>query len=91
MAKFKENELDANLSEINKASSILLEFDEGIEGSLVLEHALVHYDREKGYIYIDSPKCKFKINTALVYSYEKETHGIVISLDSLSLTILGVK
>ena len=71
MARFKESELTEKLQEFKNKKNIELEFEKSIEGKMKLEEATLKYDREYGYIIIESKNCKLKINTTLVTGYEK--------------------
>lgn len=90
MAKFKESELTENLKEFENKSTIELEFEKSVEGKIKLEEATVKFDDKKGYIHIDSKDSNFKINTTLVFGYEKIENEIDIDLESLLLKIRKV-
>ncbi len=90
MAKFKESELTENLKEFENKATLELEFEKSIEGKLKLEEARVRFDDKKGYIYIESKNSKFKINTTLVFGYEKIKEEIDIDLDTVLLKIRKV-
>lgn len=90
MPKFKESDLTENLQEFQKKDTIELEFEKSIEGTIKLEEATINYDDKKGYINIESKDGNFKINTTLVYGYEKIKDKINIDLDSILLKIKKV-
>ncbi len=85
MARFKESELTEKLQEFKNKKNIELEFEKSIEGKMKLEEATLKYDREYGYIIIESKNCKLKINTTLVTGYEKIKDEIHIDLETLLL------
>ena len=87
MAKFKEKELTKNLKEFENKSTLELEFEKSVDGKIRLEEATVKFDDKKGYIYIESKNCNFKINTTLVFGYEKVKDEIDIDLDTILLKI----
>ena len=90
MAKFKESELTENLKEFQNKSTIELEFEKSIEGKLKLEETTVKYDEKRGFINIKSKDSSFKVNTTLVYGYEKIKGEISIDLESILLRIKKV-
>lgn len=90
MAKFRENELTENLKEFEKETTIELIFEKSIEGKMILENATVKYDDKIGYIYLKSKNGDFKINTTLVYGYEKIKDEIDIDLETTLLKIKKV-
>ena len=87
MARFKESELTEKLQEFKNKKNIELEFEKSIEGKMKLEEATLKYDREYGYIIIESKNCKLKINTTLVTGYEKIKDEVHIDLETLLLKI----
>ena len=87
MKKFREFDLNENLQEFQEKSTIEIEFDRNIIGTIKLKDAIVEYDEKKGYINIDSKNSNFKINTTLVYGYAKEDDAIFINLDTILLRI----
>lgn len=90
MAKFKESELTENLKEFQNKTTIELEFEKSIEGKLKLEETTVKYDEKRGFINIKSKDSNFKVNTTLVYGYEKVKGEISIDLESILLRIKKV-
>ena len=90
MAKFKESELSEKLKEFQEKCDIEIEFEKSISGKLKLEDAIIVYNNKNGFINIESEKTKFKINTTLVYRYEKVKEIIYIDLDSLMIKIKKV-
>lgn len=91
MAKFGEKELTENLKDFKNNTEIELEFDKAIDGKVLLSNSKVEYDEKYGYIYITSDKGTFKINTTLVFGYEKKEDEIDINLDTLILKIREAK
>lgn len=87
MAKFKESELTENLQEFQNKDTIELEFEKSLEGKIKIEDAIINFDNKRGYINIEGKDSKFKINTALVYGYEKLKDEIQIDLESILLKI----
>lgn len=87
MAKFKESELTENLKDFQNKCEIELEFEKSISGKLKIEDATIFYNNKTGFINIDSEKAKFKINTTLVYRYERIKDVIYIELEMLLLKI----
>lgn len=91
MAKFKESELTENLQEFEKETTIELEFEKSIDGKIKLENATVKYDKKTGYLTIQSDNNNFRINTTLVYGYEKINDEVDIDLETILLKIKKVK
>ena len=87
MAKFTESNLAEILKDFENIPKIELEFDKSLEGKIVLSNALIKYDSKYGFINITSEEGEFKINTTLIYSYEKIDKEIIIDLDTISLKI----
>ena len=87
MKKFKEFDLSQNLQDFKEKASIELEFEQSLTGKLIFEEATVKYDRENGYINLESKNGNLKINTTLVYGYAKEENQININLDDLLIKI----
>ena len=87
MAKFNESELNENLKEFQEKCNIEIEFDKSISGKIKIEDAIIVYNNKNGFINIESEKTKFKINTALVYRYERIRKTIYIDLDNLMIKI----
>lgn len=90
MAKFKESELTENLKGFQNNTTIELEFEKSIDGKIKLQEANIKYDHKRGYINIESRESNFKINTTLVYGYEKIEDEIHIDLESILLRIKKV-
>ena len=90
MAKFKESELSEKLKEFQEKCDIEIEFEKSISGKLKLEDAIIVYNNKNGFINIESEKTKFKINTTLVYRYEKVKEIVYIDLDNLMIKIKKV-
>ncbi len=91
MAKFKESELNENLKEFQNKGDIELEFEKSISGKLKIEDATVFYNNKTGFINIESADAKFKINTTLVYRYERIKDTIYIDLEILLIKIRKIK
>ncbi len=87
MSKFKESELSENLKEFQNKCNIEIELEKSIIGKLKLEDATIIYNSKNGFINIESEKIKFKVNTTLVYKYEKIRDIIYIDLDYITLKI----
>ena len=90
MAKFGEKELTENLKDFESNTQIELEFEKNIDGKIVLENATIKYDEKYGFINIISNSGSFKINTTLVFGYERIEDEIIINLDTLILKIRKV-
>ena len=87
MAKFRESELTDILKEFKENSKVELEFEKSIDGRITLDDANITYDSKYGFINIKSPNGQFKINTTLVYNYEKVKYGIEIDLETLVIRV----
>ena len=87
LKKIRECELVNNLKEFQTKSTIEINFTDSLNGKIILEDATITYDEKKGYIHIVSKNGDFKINTTLVYDYEKANNKINIELDRLYLKI----
>ena len=86
MAKFRESDLNDVLKNFTNCT-LELEFDKIINGKIVLKDAKIEFNDKTGFIHITSNNNSFKINTTLVYLYEKENDEIYIDLDTLLLKI----
>ena len=91
MAKFSEKELTEILKDFENKTDLELEFENALDGKVLLSNAKVEYDEKYGYIYITSDRGTFKINTTLVFEYEKLDDEIDINLDTLILKIRKAK
>lgn len=91
MAKFKESELTENLKEFQNKGNIELEFEKSINGKIKIEDATVIYNNKTGFINIESEKAKFKVNTTLVYKYEKIRETIYIDLEMLLIKLRKIE
>lgn len=87
MAKFRESELTEILKGFKENSQVELEFERSIDGTINLEDANIKYDSKYGFININSKNGNFKINTTLVYNYEKTQEGIEIDLETLIVRV----
>ena len=87
MSKFRESELTETLKEYKENSTVELEFERCIDGGITLEEANIKYDSKYGFINITSKNGTFKINTTLVFGYEKKKDVIEIDLDTLIVRI----
>ncbi len=87
MSKFKETELSDNLKEFENKCNIEIEFEKSLSGKLKLEDATIIYNNKDGFINIENEKTKLKVNTTLVYRYEKEKDIIYIDLDCVMLKV----
>lgn len=87
MSKFRENDLNEILKDFKEKRTIEIEFERSLDGTITLEDADISYDSKYGFININSKSGSFKINTTLVYAYEKELNEIVIDLETLIIKI----
>lgn len=86
MAKFKENELIEILKDFNNVN-IVIEFERALSGLFNFENVNIWYEPEDGYIYIKNKDIMLKINSTMVFGYEKNNNKIKIDLDSIMLKI----
>ena len=91
MLKFREKELTEILKEFQNKSTIEIEFENDLYGSIIFENVTIKYDEKVGFINIEGQNAKLKINTALVYMYEKDNNCIKIELESLVIYIKKIK
>ena len=91
MTKFGERELTENLKDFEDNSKIELEFDRCINGKVLIEQAKIEYDGKHGYINIMGNNSSFRINTTLVFGYEKIEDELYVDLDSLILKVKKIK
>ena len=91
MTKFGEKELIKNLKDFEENSKMELEFEKSINGKIILEQAKIEYDEKYGFINIVNNNSSFKINTTLVFGYERVEDEIFIDLDSLLLKLRKCK
>ena len=87
MSKFREKDLTEILKEFQNKSTIKIEFENDLSGSITFENVNIKYDEKVGFINIEAKNANLKINTALVYKYEKENNCIKIELESLIIYI----
>lgn len=87
MEKFRECELNEILRDFKNKEKLELELQKGLTGKLVLKNVNINYNRENGYINIESEEGKLQINTTLVCSYEKNKNEIYIDLDTIAIKI----
>ena len=79
------------MKEFQNKGDIELEFEKSISGKLKIEDATVFYNNKTGFINIESADAKFKINTTLVYRYERIKDTIYIDLEILLIKIRKIK
>ena len=87
MPKIKEKELADVLKEYNNKSNFEIEFENDLTGYIILKNVTIKYDGQTGFINIVGNDINLKINTTLVYTYEKNKNGIKIELESLIINI----
>ena len=90
MSKIREKELAEILKEFDKTSTFEIEFENDLTGNIKLKNTTIQYDEITGFINIISNDVNLKINTTLVYMYEKNKNGIKIELESLVINIRKV-
>ena len=87
MTKFREKDLDEVLKEFQSNSIIEIEFENNLSGKITIKDATIKYDKKVGFININGINISLKINTTLVYTYEKEKNRVKIDLDTLLINI----
>lgn len=87
MSKIRERELTEILKEFDKTSIFEIEFENDLTGYIKLKNTTIKYDEITGFINIVGKDINLKINTTLVYMYEKNNNGIKIELESLIINI----
>ena len=87
MLRFREKCLNEILKEFDNRSMIEIEFENNLSGSILLKDANIKYDEKLGFINIKGRNIKLKINTTLIYRYEKDKNSIKIELESLVIYI----
>lgn len=87
MTKFREKDLDEVLKEFQSNSIIEIEFENNLSGKITIKDATIKYDKKVGFININGINTSLKINTTLVYTYEKEKNRVKIDLDTLLINI----
>lgn len=91
MSRFREKDLTEILKKFQNKSTVKIEFENDLSGSIILENVTIKYDEKVGFINIEGKSAKLKINTALVYMYEKKNGCIKIELESLVIYIKNIK
>jgi len=91
MSKFREKDLPEILEEFQNKSTVKIEFENNLFGNIILENVTIKYDEKLGFINIEGINTNLKINTTLVYMYEKDDNNIKIELESLIITIKKLK
>lgn len=69
MIGIKERDLKEVLKDF-KNRDILIELNDGIEGSIHIKDGSVIYDEENGYINIIGKEQKLRLNTTVLYKYQ---------------------
>ena len=69
MIDIRERDLSELLKDF-KNKNILIELNDGIEGSIYVKDGNVIYDEESGYINIISKEHKLRLNTTVLYKYQ---------------------
>ena len=87
MSKIRETELTEILKEFDKTDIFEIEFENDLTGYIKLKNTTIKYDEITGFINIVGKDINLKINTTLVYMYEKNKNGIKIELESLIINI----
>lgn len=91
MSKFREKDLPEILEEFQNKSTVKIEFENNLFGNIILENVTIKYDEKIGFINIEGINTNLKINTTLVYMYEKDNNNIKIELESLMIIIKKLK
>lgn len=91
MSKFREKDLPEILEEFQNKSTVKIEFENNLFGNIILENVTIKYDEKIGFINIEGININLKINTTLVYMYEKDDNNIKIELESLMIIIKKLK
>ena len=91
MSKFREKDLPEILEEFQNKSTVKIEFENNLSGNFILENVTIKYDKKIGFINIEGINTNLKINTTLVYMYEKDDNNIKIELESLMIIIKKLK
>lgn len=87
MTKFKEKDLNEILKEFQDNNIIDIEFENNLSGKITIKDSTIKYDKKTGFININGINTSLKINTTLVYMYEKDKSSIKIDLDTLIINI----
>ena len=87
MSKFNEKDLNEILKEFQDNSIIEIEFENNLSGKITIKDASINYNNKIGFININGINTSLKINTTLVYMYEKDKSSIKIDLDTLIINI----
>ncbi len=87
MSRIREKDLTETLKEFDNKSNFEIEFENDLTGYIILKNVTIKYDGQTGFINIVGNDINLKINTTLVYMYEKNKNGIKIELESLIINI----
>ena len=87
MSRFREKDLPEILKEFQNKCNVELEFENNLSGNVILKDVTIKYYEEIGFINIEGKDTDLKINTTLVYFYEKDNNIIKIELESLVMYI----
>ena len=87
MTKFKEKDLNEILKEFQDNNIIDIEFENNLSGKITIKDSTIKYDKKTGFININGINTSLKINTTLVYMYEKDKSSIKIELDTIIINI----
>lgn len=90
MSRIREKDLTETLKEFDNKSNFEIEFENDLNGYIILKNTTIQYDEKNGFINIIGKDINLKINTTLVYKYEKNKNGIKIELESLIINIRKV-
>ena len=90
MSRIREKDLTETLKEFDNKSNFEIEFENDLNGYIILKNTTIKYDEKNGFINIIGKDINLKINTTLVYKYEKNKNGIKIELESLVINIRKV-
>ena len=87
MSRFREKDLPEILKEFQNKCNVELEFENNLSGNVILKDVTIKYYEEIGFINIEGKDTDLKINTTLVYFYEKDNNIIKIELETLVMYI----
>ena len=90
MSRIREKDLTETLKEFDNKSNFEIEFENDLNGYIILKNTTIKYDEKNEFININGKDINLKINTTLVYKYEKNKNGIKIELESLIINIRKV-
>ena len=80
MSKFNEKDLNEILKEFQDNSIIEIEFENNLSGKIIIKDATINYNKKIGFININGINTSLKINTTLVYTYEKDKNSVKIAV-----------